>query len=325
MGVRLMHIGGTFTALIISVIFMLFLNADIGWAFIYLLGGTAVASLVIFFVSKRHFMVELSELSGVTECGRKIDVEIALKKNGFCLLPFIELSVNVGAGELPIKIRTALIFGREKRVAASFRASHSGLNRVELTEAAVFDLLGLARKRIPLDQHTQKAVLPKIVEYDGPEIIPNMLPSEEEEIEEGMTILNGGMPGYEHREYVPGDSPRRVNYKLSAKKNKLMVRLDESQGSKSTNLYITENAMPACCDKAFALASRLVVRGGTVKIVHKGDDRSASTPETLERMREWLAFREFAESHDQGANCVPPPDTSVVFSGGGVITQIAAH
>lgn len=319
-----MHIGGTFTALIISVIFMLFLNGDIGWALIYLLGGSAVFSLVMFFISKRHFTAELSELSGVTECGRKIEFEIVLKKTGLCMLPFIELNVNTGANDLPIKIRTALIFGREKRVTASFRASHSGLNHVVLTEAAVFDLLGLARKRIPLDQRTQKAVLPKIVEYDGPEIIPNMLPSEEEDIEEGMTILNGGMPGYEHREYVPGDSPRRVNYKLSAKRNRLMVRLDESQGSKFTNLYITENATSVCCDKAFALASSLVIRGGTVKIVHKGSDRSASTPETLERMREWLAFREFAESPDQAENSAPPSDTSVVFSGGGVITQIAA-
>ena len=58
------------------------------------------------------------------------------------------------------------------------------------------------------------------------------------------------MPGYEHREYVAGDSPRRVNYKLSAKKQKLMVRLDESNGYATTNLYITENAQPVCCDKA---------------------------------------------------------------------------
>ena len=319
-----MHIGGTFTALVISVIFMLYLNGDIGWALIYLLGGTAVVSLVMFFISKRHFSVELSELSGVTECGRKIDVEVILKKSGFCILPFIELNINVGADELPIKIRTALIFGREKRVSASFRSTHSGLNRVELTEAAVYDLLGLARKRIPLELSTQKAVLPKVVEYDGPEIIPNTLPSEEEEVEEGITVMNGGMPGYEHREYVPGDSPRRVNYKLSAKKNRLMVRLDESQGSKTTNLYISENAMPVCCDKAFALASRLVIRGGTVKIAHRGDDRSASTPETLERMREWLAFREFADRPDQSAGDVPPADTSVVFSGGGVITRLSA-
>ena len=318
-----MHIGGTLTAIAIAVVFMLYLNGDIGWALIYILGGTAVLSLVLFFISKRHFKVKLSELSGVIECGREIEITIELRKTGFCVIPFIELSVDVGAFDYPLKIRTALLFGKEKRVTASFRAAHSGLNRVTLTEAAVFDFLGLARKRIKLEQSTQKAVLPQVIEYDGPEILPNTLPSEEEEIEEGVTVRTGGMPGYEHREYAPGDSPRRVNYKLSAKKGKLMVRLDESQGSKTTNLYLADNAMPICCDKAFALASRLIVRGGTVRIIHKGDERSASTPETLERMREWLAFREFADDPDQPLVDAPPADTSVMFSGGGTITRIA--
>lgn len=310
-------------AILISVFFMLFLNGDIGWALIYIIGGTAVISLALFFASVRHYTVTLSELSGVVECGRKIDVDITLRKKGFCVIPFIELCVSIGANELPVKVRTALLFGKEKHVTVGFRVMHSGLNRVALTEAVVYDLLGLARKRVKLDQHTQKAVLPRVIEYDGPEILPNILPSDEEEIEEGVSVQRGGMPGYEHREYAPGDSPRRVNYKLSAKKNKLMVRLDESQGSKTTNLYISENAMPICGDKAFALATKLVIRGGTVRVAHKGDDRSASTPETLERMREWLAFREYAEQPDQAADA-PPPDTTVVFSGGGIITQIAA-
>ena len=38
-------------------------------------------------------------------------------------------------------------------------------------------------------------------------------------------------PGYEHREYVEGDPLKRVNWKLSSKKNKLMVRLDEAASS----------------------------------------------------------------------------------------------
>lgn len=316
-----MHIGGTFTAIMIAVVFTLFLNADIGWALIYILGGTAVASVTVFLISKRHLEVKLSELSGVTECGRNIAVELILRKTGSCLLPFVELTLDIGENELPIKIRTAMLFGREKRVSAGFRASHSGLNTVRLTEIALFDFLGLARKRVKTEQTAQKAVLPKIVEYDGPEILPNTLPSEEEEVEEGVSVMSGGMPGYEHREYEPGDSPRRVNYKLSAKKNKLMVRLDESQGSKSTNLFLADNAMPVCCDKAFALARRLVNRGGTVKIAHKGEDRCASTPETLERMREWLAFREFAE-FPNGETGAPPADTSVIFSGNGEIARV---
>lgn len=313
----MLHIGGLFGAMLIAVVFMLFLNGDIGWALIYILGGTAVASLVMFLISKRHFTVEPEELSGVTECGRRVDIGIKLRKTGFCMLPFIELTIDTDSGEQPIKLRTALIFGKKKRVSVSFHPSHCGLNRVTLVDVSVYDFLGLARKRIKLGLCTQKAVLPRRIEYDGPEVLPNMLPSEEEEIEEGVTAQNGGMPGYEHREYVPGDSPRRVNYKLSAKRNQLMVRLDESQGSASTNLYIAANAMPICADKAFALASRLVIRGGTVKVTHKGAEQTATSPETLDRMREWLAFREFGSA--AGAEEAVPADAAVIFSGSGMI------
>ncbi|MGN1100618.1 MAG: DUF58 domain-containing protein, partial [Huintestinicola sp.] len=39
--------------------------------------------------------------------------------------------------------------------------------------------------------------------------------------------LFGGMPGYSHREYEEGDPIRRINWKLSSKKDVYMVRLDD--------------------------------------------------------------------------------------------------
>ena len=51
--------------------------------------------------------------------------------------------------------------------------------------------------------------------------------SEESEEVEDMTRAVSGVPGYEHREYVPGDQIKRINRKLSSKQDKLMVRLDE--------------------------------------------------------------------------------------------------
>lgn len=309
------HIVSYFQALFFSVLFLVFINAEIGWALVYIIGASIAVSVTTFLISRKNFTAGLRELSGVAECGRKIDFEVILKKTGFCVIPFVELCVNANGA---VNLRTSLLFRKKVTVSGSFTAAHSGLNKVTLDEVIIRDFLGLLQFRVPVEQITQVAVLPRIIEYDGPDVKPNMLPSEEEEAEEGVTVMNGGMPGYEHREYVPGDSPRRVNYKLSAKRQKLMVRLDESNGYATTNLYITGNAMPVCCDKAFALASRLIIRGGTVKITHKGEERTAATPETLDRMREWLAFREFAETPD-GVPETPPPDTAVVFSGDGMV------
>lgn len=309
------HISGFIQALLFAVLFTIFINADIGWALIYLIVAAAVLSPLTLLISKKRFTVKLRDFSGVTEYGRNVSFDITLDKRGFCFIPYVELCATANSS---IHIRTSLLFRRIVNVSGNFRASHSGLNTVTLEEIIIRDFLGLLQLRIPVDQTAHMAVLPRVIEYDGPDIPPNLLPSEEEEVEEGNSVCRGGMPGYEHREYVEGDSPRRVNYKLSAKKQKLMVRLDESNGYAATNLYLTENAMPICCDKAFALANQLIIRGGTVKIIHKGEERAAATPETLDRMREWLAFREFAQTEEPNTD-TPPADAAVVFSGNGQI------
>ena len=187
----------------------------------------------------------------------------------------------------------------------------------------VRDFAGLFCLKIKAEQEAKKAVLPRIVEYTGPEIIPSVLPADDEDAEEGVSVVKGGLPGCEHRDYVPGDSPKRVNYKLSAKRNRLLVRLDESAGFAATNIFIAENALPLCCEQAFALASRLVNKGGSVKITHKNETKSAASPETLDKLREWLAFREFAETTEQTVS-PPPKDADIVFSGNGAASPRAA-
>lgn len=314
------HISSYVQALLFAALFTVFINADIGWALIYIIGAAVVISVTTFLISRKRFTVKLRDFSGVFEYGRSVEFDVTLKKKGFCFIPYVELCVNANNS---IHLRTSLLLRRTVTVSGSFRASHSGLNKITLNEVVIRDFLGLLQFKIPVEQTARMAVLPRVIEYDGPDVPPNLLPSEEEDIEEGSAVLQGGMPGYEHREYVAGDSPRRVNYKLSAKKRKLMVRLDESSGSAATNLYITENAQPICCDKAFALAKRLIIRGGTVKIIHKGEERTAATPETLDRMREWLAFREFAETEEPFTD-TPPADAAVIFSGNGVINQSGA-
>lgn len=309
------HIPGYLQAAAFAVLFMLYINGEIGSAILYVIILANLISTALILISRRHFTVTLHGLSGVTECGRRVEFEVTLKKTGFCFIPHVEICV---AANTSIRLRTALLFRREITVKGEFPAEHCGLNKLLLENVVVSDFLGNFRFNLRNDQRTQMAVLPRIVEYDGPGVMPNTLPSEnDEETEEGASVRRGGMPGYEHREYVPGDSPRRVNYKLSAKRGTLMVRLDENNSNAATHLYISENALPVCCDKAFALARQLIMLGGTVKITHKGDSRVAATPETLDRMREWLAFREFAERVEFIPEEKLPADAAVLFFGNG--------
>lgn len=314
------HTAGYVEAIMLSGLFLTYINGQIGRALMSVIVVAMLLSTITAAISARFFTVKLRELTGVSETDRSVEFEIELSKKGFCFLPYIELCVETD--EQSIRLRTALLFNKSVTVKGSFIPSHSGLNELRLQSALLGDFLGNVRKIVPLGQVQRMAVLPRIIEYDGPEVIPNSLPSEDEDVEEGITVQHGGLPGYEHRDYTPGDSVRRINYKLSAKKGKLMVRLDESAGTASTNLFIADNARPVCCDKAYALARRLVIRGGTVKIFHKGADRSAATPETLDLLREWLAFREYAKDPGQTVLSAPPEDTAVVFSGDGEVIPV---
>lgn len=314
------HIGSYIQILLLSAVFLIFISGDIGWALIYTAGAIIVISAVLLLLSKKHFSVKLNELSGTANVGEKVEFEITLKKTGFCVLPFIEICVETGSS---IRLRTSLVFRNSAVVKGSFRVNHSGLNRIKLTNVIVRDFAGLLQLDIPFAEETQKGVLPKNVDYIGPEVFPSVLPDDSGDTEEGTSVLRGGLPGYEHREYVAGDPLRRIDYKLSAKKDKLMIRLDESTGYSSTNLYIEKNGLPGCCDNAFALAGKLVMHGGTVKITHKDDSFTAATPETLVKMREWLAFREFAENSETEYSL--PEDTNVIFSGNGEVSVRAKY
>lgn len=314
----MIRIGGYIGGLILSAILLIFINGEIGRALVYTISTAVIISIAVAVISRKHFTVKMEGLSGMCECGSLVEFDVTLEKSGFCFIPYVMICVK---SENPIYLKTALLFRKSVTVKGYFRAEHSGLSTLKIENVVIGDFLGAFARQLPCEQKTHMAVLPRVVEYDGPEVFPNTLPSEEEEVEEGITVMHGGMPGYEHREYVEGDSPRRVNYKLSAKKRRLMVRLDESSGSATTNLFICNNALPICCDKAFALATKLVMRGGTVKITHKNESRAASTPETLERLREWLAFREYANANpaDETKSESIPADTAVIFKGDGEI------
>ena len=315
---KVTYIGSYVQIVFFLALFLIFISGDIGWALVYTVGGIIIISAVIFVLSKNHFSAKLSELSGVASVNEKIEFEVTLRKTGFCILPYAEICIDA---EHEIHLRTSLIFRNSVSIKGSFRANHSGLNRVKLTGVIIRDFAGLVQINIPFEAETQKGILPKNVDYKGPEIFPSVLPDDSGEAEEGASVLHGGLPGYEHREYTAGDSLRRVDYKLSAKKQKLMVRLDESAGYSSTNLFIEPNALPACCDSAFALAGNLIMRGGTVKITHKGASFTATSPETLQKMREWLAFQEFSDGNDI-AKVTLPEDTNVVFSGNGEVRAV---
>lgn len=309
------HIASYVQALAFAVLFLIFISGSVGWALIYVLVGMAAFSVAVTLASKRRFSVSLSDMTGTAECGEHILFGVTVRKIGFCLLPYIEIEAQTESGT--VMLRTSLVFGRTADITASFRAAHGGLNRVALTRAFVSDFFGFLRLEVRLGDSGAVAVLPKYTDYDGPDVMPKTLPSDDDENEGAALAFSGGMPGYDHRDYAAGDSLRRINYKLSAKRGKLMVRLDEPASQAAVSILIDSTAEPSCGDIAFALARRICERGGTARISFRGESCTAASAETIGLLREWLAFRDYGSPPPKQAE---NPEYDISISDAGTIT-----
>lgn len=107
------------------------------------------------------------------------------------------------------------------------KGNHIGLSKIVLNKIIINSLFGLFKKTYSdnLDSINLE-VLPRIMNIDGIDKLLEEEINSEGEADEEIYSLNGE-PGYEYREYIPGDSLNKVNWKLSAKSNKLLIRKDE--------------------------------------------------------------------------------------------------
>ncbi len=310
-----MNISGILQTVAFLTLFILFISGSIGWLFGYTIIAAMVISVAILLLSHKHYEIRVDEFSGITEVGGEISVTVRFKKNGFCFLPVVFVM-----GELPdgrFKACSSLLFRKESEAVVRFRPRSCGLNKVTFTRSYAGGFLGLFHLYRNLDMCSSVAVLPRLVEYTGPEVVPSFLPSESEEREDGAAVAYGGTAGYEHRDYMAGDSPRRINYKLSAKKHKLLVRMDESSGTESTNIVLAADADGNCAEQALALAGRLVMGGSPVSVYHQGAVFAASLPSSVDKLREWLAFRRFTGEFS-GVDAAPTGNVCVIISPQGI-------
>lgn len=313
-------LGIVYTLLSVAVMLM-FIDGETGWLLLYTIGAALIASVVLTAVSRNHVELIAEEFSGVSSVGEKTAVRLKIRKKGFCFVPFVTVS-GVFSGQR-FEARASLIFNREQTIDLVFKPIECGMQAVRFSEYTLSDFFGLAVIKRNSSLTSKIAVLPRIIDYSGPEVTPSFYPAENEQREEGTTVLFGGSAGYEHRDYAAGDSPRRINYKLSAKKRRLMVRMDESGSLQSTNIVLMSDADGACAEQALALAKKLVSSGATVTVIHGEDCFEAALPGSVDKLREWLAFRELGVSQTVE---MPLPDrgTSVAFSADGIRVVNAA-
>ncbi len=231
---------GIFTSAVFIMIFALFCSARVGYFLLIALLVTPGVSILWAFLSSKTIMVSMDDGKSEMVLEKKDTDYIGYSVSNKLFFPSALIRINLECtGNLSMQdpVRPAAVMpGRSTKTGAVVCANHAGGAYAGIKDVYVEDFFGIVRfpvKNIIGSTTKTYGIMPGIPEVSSRDPL----------LEEAMKVAYGednseesadvptynfaGFPGYDYREYVPGDPLKRINSKLSAKKDSLMVRLDE--------------------------------------------------------------------------------------------------
>ncbi len=237
-------------ALLFATIFALFLNANVGWFILLALILAPVVSVLFAWLSSRLVTVSCEMEETLLSKGDKCSMTIRVRNASIFPTPPIEISLTNAPrirreGE---DVLMSVLPRATESLKVDFRAKICGLSEVGIEQVRVSDYLGLFSfvvKKTDCEMLRKKvAVIPEIAEFSAKDDLllkttqMSMQNDEAEDTVESMVNTFGGMPGYTSRDYVPGDPLKRINWKQSAKRGRLLVRMDDERAAVSVGVVL---------------------------------------------------------------------------------------
>ena len=221
----------------------------IALAVMYFLDGTAgviltaalicafVISIVMTLAVMRSITVTLTADRTALSKGDDAVMTAALSKTLILPAPVVEIYTDATPQlELSGTLYKAAVAGREtNRIKIPIKALHSGACEFRITRIALTDYLGIFTFRLKLSEEQSRVKMSVYPDIPDAAVQTDFLKTttqfqsndDDDEESDENSITPTGMPGYDHRQYVPGDPLKRINWKLSSKRDIYMIRLDE--------------------------------------------------------------------------------------------------
>lgn len=237
-------------AMIFSIIFGLFLDANVGWFILLALVLAPLMSVFFAWLSSRRIELFCEMDDAFLAKGDTCVMKVHVRNRSIFPTPPIAIELVNGAGVR--SDNNKLIVSVLSRAAVTFqvvfKAKICGKSVAGIEMAQVTDYSGLFSFSLKNQDYSSLqrnvAVIPDIAEISDRDdnIIKVMQTSmnmdDSDDTVESAAYNFGGFPGYDSREYVPGDPMKRVNWKQSAKRGRLLVRLDDEMSSRSVNVVL---------------------------------------------------------------------------------------
>ena len=215
-----------------------FLDGTAGMLITAALVSAFVISVTVSLVVMKTIDVTISADKQLLTKGETLDCMIKLTNSLPLPAPVIEIEADCSAHLLisETTLYKGAVEGRSSNIIKMpVTARHSGAAVIRIKRVTLTDYLGIFSfgLKVPEEQLTVRvSVYPDIpeaaVQTDFLKTTATLSNNDDEEEESSETAINPtGIAGYDHRQYFPGDPIKRINWKMSSKRDIYMIRLDE--------------------------------------------------------------------------------------------------
>ena len=216
-----------------------FLNGTVGVLLTTALICASVLSAAITLIVRPKINASVKLNKTAAAKNEKIQCTMSLSKSIILPAPIIEVQIKC-SGNLSTQtnICHVSLAGTEINTAQfDLIAEYSGNAMIWLDKVYVCGFLGILKMPVKSCDNIEKlniSVYPNIPEIPmQTDFIKRTVLSKQDDDDDDddelsvTSMVQTGIPGYDHREYVPGDPIKRINWKLSSKRDIYMLRLDE--------------------------------------------------------------------------------------------------
>ena len=272
-------------------VFTFYIDGEIGMILTAFIAFAAVISVLFAFFGRKRIAVSF-DCDGYVKKGGTLTVNVTVEKQGGFPLGIVSIKTASDAvfGCAEKTFRLSLSGKKRKDFSYTIDAITGGNGEISVVSVHSSGFMGFIGFKIMGELPAPKSVgvIPEIPKIRSSSMLfrniaDSVITSDDESSSDSAMLFSANTaPGYDHREYVQGDPLKRVNWKLSVKKDKLMVRLDEAatsvqpvvmldlyrgRNADSNNAVIAEEKL-ICA--VFGLITQLIEQGVASTFVYYG-------------------------------------------------------
>ena len=250
--------------ILMSLAIMYYLNGTFGILLMVSLGCALAISAGITLVVMPFINIDISIDKNSASKGDTLNCIVTAKNKVIIPAPIIEIYISCDERlSIEKNICRMSLAGNEPNTAEiNLKANYSGCAGINISHAYISDYLGIFRfrlKKAVLNKTLKISVYPNIpdvpiqTDFLKSSVIFSVDDNDDEDESNERSLLQTGIPGYDHREYHPGDPLKRINWKISSKRDIYMLRLDELPVTKGQVFFLD---MPGTDEDGFNLSVR---------------------------------------------------------------------